>query len=891
MKNVFTLLLLLFSLFCFAEHEIIISDGDIGIKFRLKNDTVVVTGFKKNSPAKDAGVLKGDRIIKIDDCVVSGVGMPFSLIMEKRLGVANSYIELSILRNNDKQEIQINVLRNYKPRQVYYFPDKIEYIADTNNQWFIDDIASESFAHNFIPRAVKELSIGKIKEGSIADSIGLLELDQIIKINNKIVYNASSIKTLLENYNDLNLDLIIKRDSTYLQFKVPYNSETSLLEGMGINSLTEFIPSSKVYWIRLKIKSDLLCDRSYLLGAEATWNKMELYVPNMDGSFTKKITGEIYTYDERDFSLQDILLFNLNLAKEETKTYYLKIEDSEKFDLDPNSIAIPSQRFMQRRDIVDRFLHSIFFGIILIMAFYNLVLFFFIRDISYVYFVLYILSVGIIFFIAAGYAFELLWPNNPQFNDYPEIVITFGIFGFFVLFAKSYLKTKLYLPKWNKAIIVLLYIILITVVLSLISKILSIEYNVFVEYIVGFILLFILIIPIAPSIVLSHRKYRHAQYFLAANIALVISIILASLLQFNGILLGVVMQIFIFSIGLGESIRLSEKEKKIAQERVIKQLKENELLKDKVNRELEQKVKERTSEIEQQKEEITAQKDEVEAQRDEIEAQRNFALEQKDQIENQNKSITDSIVYAKRIQSAILPPEAHIHELLHENFIFYKPRDIVSGDFYWIKQVNQYIVLVAADCTGHGVPGAFMSMLGISYLNEIVQRREITQANQVLNELRKQIKHSLRQHGQRDESKDGMDMAICVINTKDNMMQYAGAFNPLYLIRDVNGEPELKEIKADRMPVGFYHGKDKPFTNHEIQLEMSDTFYIFSDGFIDQTGGEDNKKYMSKNFKNLLLEIHEQPMYEQKEILDKKIKDWMDSNPQMDDILVVGVRV
>ena len=210
----------------------------------------------------------------------------------------------------------------------------------------------------------------------------------------------------------------------------------------------------------------------------------------------------------------------------------------------------------------------------------------------------------------------------------------------------------------------------------------------------------------------------------------------------------------------------------------------------------------------------------------------------------------------------MLPPETYITELLNENFILYKPRDIVSGDFYWIKQVNlNTSLLVAADCTGHGVPGAFMSMLGISYLDEIVQRREITQANQVLNELRNQIKHSLRQHGQRDESRDGIDMALCVFDLKNREMQYSGANNPLYLIKDVNGEPELKEIKADLMPLGYYQGKDKSFTNHSIKLEMGDTIYIFSDGFIDQKGGINNKKFLSKNFKNLLLNIHEQPMH------------------------------
>jgi serine phosphatase RsbU (regulator of sigma subunit) len=274
-----------------------------------------------------------------------------------------------------------------------------------------------------------------------------------------------------------------------------------------------------------------------------------------------------------------------------------------------------------------------------------------------------------------------------------------------------------------------------------------------------------------------------------------------------------------------------------------------------------------------------------------LEKQSTELKEQQEVLILQKEEIISSITYAQRIQSAILPPEAYITELLNENFIFYKPKDIVSGDFYWIKQVKHFIILVAADCTGHGVPGAFMSMLGISHLNEIVQNREVTQANQILNELRKEIKNSLRQSGKREGSRDGIDIALCVIDTRKNLMQYSGAHNPLYIISNNNGESVFKEIKADPMPVGVHFSSDKSFTNHEIQLEIGDTFYIFSDGFVDQIGGDRNHRFTSEKFKKLLFDIHDQPMYEQKEILEQTLKDWMGMYAQRDDILVIGARV
>jgi serine phosphatase RsbU (regulator of sigma subunit) len=288
--------------------------------------------------------------------------------------------------------------------------------------------------------------------------------------------------------------------------------------------------------------------------------------------------------------------------------------------------------------------------------------------------------------------------------------------------------------------------------------------------------------------------------------------------------------------------------------------------------------------LEQQGTELKEQNDKIIRANEELKQLYEITNSQKDEI-------ISSILYAKSIQSALLPQEAYITELLNENFILYKPKEIVSGDFYWIKQVNHFIILAAADCTGHGVPAAFMSMLGISLLNEIVQRREITQANQVLNELRIQIKHSLRQTGKKEESRDGIDIAICVIDSKKNIMQYSGAHNSLLFISNNNGDPELKEFKADPMPVGVNFSSDKSFSNHEIQLKTGDIFYIFSDGFTDQNGGTHNHKFTSEKFKELLFGIHDQPMYEQKEILEQTLKDWMGDQPQRDDILIIGVRM
>jgi serine phosphatase RsbU (regulator of sigma subunit) len=264
-------------------------------------------------------------------------------------------------------------------------------------------------------------------------------------------------------------------------------------------------------------------------------------------------------------------------------------------------------------------------------------------------------------------------------------------------------------------------------------------------------------------------------------------------------------------------------------------------------------------------------------------------VEKNKRIESQNISITDSIKYAKRIQTAVLPNKQT--SPLFDYFIYFVPKDIVSGDFYWIHhfEKQQRLIAIAADCTGHGVPGAFMSMLGTSFLNEIVAKLDVNHSDSILNLLREYVIKTLSQGvkaGSESQQKDGMDLALVSIDLSNKILEFSGANNPLLLIRD----NELIEYKPDKMPIGSYVKQDIPFKRNEIELKSGDTFYLFSDGYVDQFGGHDGRKYMKKKFKEFLLVIHKEPLAIQKDMLAMEMKKWMEGHEQVDDQIVIGLK-
>lgn len=270
---------------------------------------------------------------------------------------------------------------------------------------------------------------------------------------------------------------------------------------------------------------------------------------------------------------------------------------------------------------------------------------------------------------------------------------------------------------------------------------------------------------------------------------------------------------------------------------------------------------------------------ELKAAYDEIEFQR-------EELQLRNKDLTDSLTYARRIQEALLPAEHHIRKILQHYFIYYRPKHIVSGDFYWISERDDKYFIAAADCTGHGVPGALMSMIGLELLNKIINETKVNVSDQILLTLNDELEASFfKEEDGRALIKDGIEMSICVIDRKTMEMEFSGAFLPVYIVRD----DRLIEIKGDKQNVGQLFNAVS-FNRSSYKLQKGDILYLFSDGYADQFGGPDNKKFKYRRLRHILLTISKYPLADQQRILDETITSWMGDCEQIDDMMILGVR-
>lgn len=603
--------------------------------------------------------------------------------------------------------------------------------------------------------------------------------------------------------------------------------------------------NQSAFWVMLRIRNMDPAINDWQLEIEDEHiDSIDFFYLDNKNNWERKRYGEMYPFHQREWESRTFII-PLELRDTLSRTFYFRLRTQGTLHFD---MHIYRERECFKKVIQADTYYGIFFGIMFLLIIYNLFIFFSLRDISYFYYILLVLSSIVFLSLESGHMFQYVLPNSMKLNiRLLAPSIPFCEF-FFLLFTLSFLNVRKYSLIVYRSLISFMALAVILVFLLF-----FINYHQAIQ-IAAYSSQIYIIITLIGGIVCYVRGNRGARMFVLAFTmyfigALAISFLAMGIVRDNfvtvhGMELGSMFNGLLLSLALIDNYRISKIEKEKAQEEIIR-------MREKATEILEQKVIERTK-----------------------------------QIELQKKEITDSIHYASRIQNALLPPIEDIDSLLPSYFILNKPRDIVSGDYYWLANKDNKVIAAVADCTGHGVPGAFMSILGIALLNEIVNKAEITAANEILNQLRDQLIRSLRQSHKDDKSKDGIEMALCIIDFNRKLLQYAGAFRPLYLIRN----NVLSEIKGDFMPIGIPEGEKNPFNNKEIRFQADDVIYMCSDGYADQIGGPDRKTFRSRKFKELLIEIHQKSLNEQKVILEKEYNDWKRDMEQIDDILVMGIR-
>lgn len=549
-----------------------------------------------------------------------------------------------------------------------------------------------------------------------------------------------------------------------------------------------------------------------------------------------------------------------------------------------NGLSIAQEKLIQHI-----FYLQFFQGAMVLMFFYNLFFAFVVRDRAYLYYALYILSMVLV-------AVDDIYPifrENPYFLTWTTNFAALFVTIFYTQFIRYFLNIPQIRPVLNRYCDYWVYgriALIVGVTLVYLSKPNAILENTFVlSVFILDILLGLFLIYVAwkvNRVLASYIVLGYLAMTLPLSVAILKEIILSnSDPDTEGLIvqIGVLIELILFSLGLGYRSKVTEQEK-------LKMSEENRQIIQHQNIVLEKKVQERTEEL-------------------------NLTL---DTVSKQRDDIISSINYALRIQNAIIPKEAELQKHF-DCFVFFRPCDIVSGDFYWFADKGDTKILVVADCTGHGVSGAFMTMIGNNILNQIIHDLEVSEPHEILDKMQFFLEKTLSQ----SEGKvtDGMDISVIAYskplshqnNLQDLKISYAGAMNPLYYVQN----EEFKEIKADKTPIGGIQDKGHTFTKHQIQLTITNeqlsikqqpqtiatanrstqfkqhqtVIYLCSDGFQDQFGGESNRKFMVKNLKKLLFEISDKSMPEQKQILEQTFDTWKGNHKQTDDVLIVGIRL
>ena len=658
------------------------------------------------------------------------------------------------------------------------------------------------------------------------------------------------------------------------------------------------LPPNQAAWFRIPVKSEYTEISEWFLQVDNGY-QIKLYIPQLDNSYQEKRFGLLYE-DSLQSSVPNYYSTTFSLRTGESVLYVRVVPNS------ASQRAYEQTFVLFRKDAAHNFFsknlatNSIIYTIILAMCIYNLILFFLIKDRLYLYYCISIFFMGIHFYTLPTLKSVAFWGQlsyNSEFNYIVNYTSAFLTVIFWIKFTQSYFSMKVDFPKWNRYFIIII----------ILNILLTIVYIIFIDKIPNLYATTLHLISIISILTFStlvfFKKILLSKQFFIANVALCIFAIIhladvrhlipSNWFTNSALEIGVAAQIILFSLALASRINLLRKqitEQSIEKER-LERMKAEEIkyVIEQKNKELEGKVKQRTIEISEKNTELEQIVEELDTTNETLRYTIN-------RVEEQNTQITSSIAYAQRIQQATLPSQEKIKASFPESFIVFRPLQIVSGDFYWYLELEEKYFLGAFDCTGHGVPGAFMALVANELLNEIVLHKKIISPDKILVELHKSIQYALKQNETKDQ--DSIDGSLMCIEKKEvenetitYKVQIASARNSVYMIdnQDLKG---VKEIKGDRNSIGGNMQKEEvTFALHTLEIQGQTDFYMLSDGLQDQFGETNNKKFMKKQVRELLTEITTYESSLQKRTIESTIDNWKGNREQTDDILVMGVRL
>ncbi|KXX70456.1 7TM diverse intracellular signaling domain-containing protein [Flammeovirga sp. SJP92] len=713
-------------------------------------------------------------------------------------------------------------------------------------------------------------------------SLAYSENEILIDASTTDIENVSEhVEIFLDSSNAIPFEKILQAKSF-----TPNNQE---IINIGFNAAS--------LWLKLDLVNMALDeDKDFILEiGNSNLDIIEIYEIDGGELSNYQLLGDQIPFSERILPFRTNL-FPFHIDANTEKSLYLKIQTNGALQV-PLNISTPIQFFINH--LKTETAYGIYIGIMLVMVLYNILIFLSLKDLNYLYYAFPILANSTFFLSLTGHHFQYLFPNSPAVANNVTVISIAAWILTSSFYAKSSLQSKKYSKPADIALIVTMILGAVGILLPFISS-----YGFAVRVNSKLTLVNSLVMFVA-GLMIWYKGNKSARFFILAWTAYLVGTFIFALMKYNFIeqnnftknvlAYGGIIEVIFLSLALSDKYKLYKREKENAQKELLEQQLQ-------ANAQLEEKVNERTAALQEKQvelefntnslkeafEQINNKNIELEQQNEEIASQRDMVEKQKIHLVESKDKIQASINYAKRIQATMLPSLSHLQSLFPDSFLVFRPKDIVSGDFYWCAKVGNKKILAAVDCTGHGVPGAFMSLVGYHLLQDIVVKTKITSPEIILQALHQQILKSLYQENY--QLKDGMDVSLIVFDDVSKELEFAGARNPLVYTE----KGSFKMIKGDRNSIG----STKPqvsFTKHVIKIEEPITIYMYSDGYQDQFGGPKDRKFGSKNFRGLLEENTALELDLQKEIVERSLDNWMnvDENhhKQTDDILVIGAKL